>query len=227
MDDQSVHSRDGMTMSRTIAILALLLLCGLCSCSRKPVVKSVPSSLPANEAKALKESLAKLDQLLATRAKTIHGALAPPATSTEITTLRKGIDGSVVEALEIWYGWHNGTTDQQTSLLPLGRPLSIQEALDDKKLVQGRLFDGTPHKEMIKIMEDGSGDGYFLDITSKQPTALYSMLESPQPHFHCTLREFVEFIIAAYEKEILKDDPSQGTYDMDKYFALEREMLRK
>jgi hypothetical protein len=197
----------------------------------KSRTKSVSSSLSAEHARALNESLARLDKVLAEKAKTIHSKLAPPATDADIERLRAELGGSTVESLELWYRWHNGMTDKMAQLLPLGWPISIDDAIRERQMMMGGMVSffchSSPHRTMIKILDDGFGDGYFLNTTSSNPTVFYDMMEDPGGRHRFTLAEFVDFIAEAYEQGILVDDPRNPDMEFEKFQRFEEEFVRK
>jgi hypothetical protein len=212
-------------------LLALIAVAGwLCSCS-KPPMAATPLS-PA-EAQSLQESFARLDQVLAAKATSLHTNLAPPATAAEIAALRSALHGSsnfeggTNLVLEAWFGWHNGSTNLAVELLPLGRPNSIAEALEDYKLIQRLPLIDKLRKRSLKIMDDGAGDGYFLDVTAARPRVFYHMLEDGTPQYYGTLAEFVGFIATGFERGVLFVD-AQGKfgYDDKQYQALEQEHFK-
>jgi len=203
---------------------AVVFLC-LCSCS-KPT--SVPSVLDSSEAKALQASFERLDHVLAVKGVAIQTNLAPPASPTEIAKLRAALGGNKIDALEAWFCWHNGTAGTRTDLLPLGYPLTIAESLDDRKLIQKIPFVDKLRKSAIKIMDDGAGDGFFLDVTSASPTVFYHMLEDPTPQYYGSLHEFVDYIAGAFENGALfVDAAGRLKHDETKYQAWEKEHFKK
>lgn len=179
------------------------------------------------ERQALSASLSRLDEALANRAPSLHMKLAPPASPAEIARLRAALNQDKVEVLEAWYLWHNGTTDPATSLLPLGAPLSIEEALEDHGSIQRVPFVDKLRKSAIKLMDDGSGDGFFLDVTSTKPTVFYHMLEDPLPLSYGSLDQFVNFIATGFEAGVLRTNESGALdYDIQAYEQFEAEHLR-
>jgi len=212
-------------------LLALIAVAGLlCSCSKPPVAAT---PLSAAEAQALQESFARLDQVLAAKATSLHTNLAPPATAAEIAALRAALNGNsnfeggTNFVLEAWFGWHNGARVRGSSLLPLGEPLSIAEAVEDWKQMQGIPFVDKLRKRSLKILEDGSGDGFFVDVTAARPRVFYHMLEDGTPQYYGTLAEFVGFIATGFERGVLFVD-AQGKfgYDDKQYQALEQEHFK-
>jgi hypothetical protein len=205
-------------MIRPLVLVLSVLLLGSCS---KPGAANVALS-PA-EAQALQESFARLDQVLAAKASSLHTNLAPPATVAEIAALRSALNGSTNFVLEAWFGWHNGARVRGTSLLPLGSPISIAEALEDRKLIQRIPLVDKLRKRSLKILDDGAGDGFFVDVTSAQPQVFYHMLEDGTPLYYGTLAEFVNFIATGFERGVLFVDANgKFGYDEKQYQALEQ-----
>ena len=52
----------------------------------------------------------------------------------------------------------------QKRVTTLGYPLSVQESLDDREMEQKIALIDSLRKGSVKILEDGSGDGFFLDV---------------------------------------------------------------
>lgn len=208
-----------MTWRRAILVsLSISLIVFVSSCG--PEI--VGSSMTLAESQALKNSFDRLDAALVSQALEIHQELAPPATDAEIQKLRRALNGKRVESLEAWYRWHNGTIDH-TFLLPLGRPLSIAEALDHRSEIQTVPFVDDLRTSAIKLMDDGAGDGYFLDVTSPTPQVFYHMLEDPFPRYYGTMENFINYVARDYEDGIVfVNDSGQLDYD-DSEFAVKEE----
>jgi hypothetical protein len=176
----------------------------------------------------LSASLAKLDETLATKSAFIHAKLAPGATQKDIDTLRSGLGGAQIECLEVWYKWHNGCSGRITDVLPLGRMLSIAESLEDRKEIQNIPFVDAKRKSALKILEDGAGDGYFLDVESQNPRVFYHMLEDPFPRDYGTLEEFVSFIGDVHAAGVVtENEHGMAAYDLDRYKTIEAGYLKR
>ena len=113
------------------------------------------------------------------------------------------------------------------ALFGLGEPLSIAEAVADWQQIQGIPFVDKLRKRSLKILEDGSGDGFFVDVTVARPRVFYHMLEDGTPQYYGTLAEFVGFIATGFERGVLFVD-AQGKfgYDDKQYQALEQAHFR-
>jgi hypothetical protein len=177
---------------------------------------------------AFKASLAKLDDAVATKAPFLFAKLAPGATRDEIDTLRSGLGGAQIQCLELWYRWHNGCAGRITDLLPLGRMLSIAEALRDRQETQDIPFVDAKRKNALKILDDSAGDGFFLDIASPNPRVFYHMLEDPYPRDFGTLQEFVGFIGDVHAAGLASENEhGMVAFDLDRYQKIEAEYLEK
>ena len=186
------------------------------------------SSLSKKEQSDLSANLAKLDETLASKSPFIFAKLSPGATQQDIDTLRKELGGSQIECLEVWYKWHNGCADRITDVLPLGRMLSINESLDDRKQIQSVPFVDAKRKSALKILEDSAGDGFFLDIESQNPRVFYHMLEDPYPRDYGTLAEFVSFIRDVHAAGIVtKNEHGMAAFDLDRYQKIEAEYQKR
>jgi hypothetical protein len=176
---------------------------------------------------ALSASLAKLDDTLARKSPFIFAKLASPATAEDIRTLRIELGGAEIQCLELWYRWHNGCTGHITDVLPLGRMLSIAEALEDRKGIQGTPFVDAKRKSALKILDDGAGDGFFLDIVSPNPRVFYHMLEDPYPRDYGTLPEFVTFITDVHAAGLASENEhGMVAFDLDRYQKIEAKYLK-
>lgn len=184
----------------------------LCSCGQP---KSVSSTLSANDVGSLAKSLERLNEVLSSKAPQVFTNLAPPATAAEIARLREELGGAKIDVLEAWYGWHNGgASPQPVQLLPLGYLLSIDEALADRKAIQKIPLVDSLRKRSIKLLEDGAGDGFFMDPTTSNPSVFYHMLEEPTPIAYGTLKQFVDLIAECFASGacFLNED---GKFDFD------------
>jgi len=180
------------------------------------------------ERATLAASFHRLEQVLQTRGPSLYTNLAPPATAAELQPLRTALNGNTIEVLEAWYQWHNGTADRSTRLLPLGVPLSINESLEDRRSIQSIPFVDKLRKSSVKLMDDGSGDGFFLDVTAAKPTVFYHMLEDPFPLGFGTLDQFVDLIAQGFETGVLYTNASgEFEFDLDGFEAFEAAHLRK
>lgn len=177
---------------------------------------------------ALKAGLSNLADTLKDKSPFVFDKLAPAATAEELEGLRSALGGVRIECLEVWYGWHNGCEGQLTDVLPLGRMLSISEALDDRRRIQGVPFVDAKRRMALKILEDGAGDGFFLDIASANPRVFYHMLEDPYPRDYGTLEEFVTFIAEVHAAGIAsQDEHGMVAFDLPRYQKIEAEYLKR
>lgn len=189
---------------------------------------SVSSNLTSAEQEDMSKRLALLDATLEEHVPFILAKLAPPATDEDLAELWAGLGGSHIQSLELWYRWHNGCTDNKTDLLPLGRMLSISEALADRKAIQTIPFVDAKRRGALKILEDLAGDGYFLDVTSSRPRVFYQMLEDPWfPRDYGPLKDFVQFLVDVHAAGISSQD-KYGMVDFDpkEYDRIESTYLR-
>jgi hypothetical protein len=194
-----------------------------CSCS-KPAAVNVP--LSSAEAQTLAESFSRLDKVLAEKAPSLQTNLAPAASDAEIATLRTTLNGTNA-VLEAWFRWHNGAAKQNFGLLPLGNPLSIAESLEDRKGIKNIPFVEKLRKNSVKILDDGAGDGFFVDPTAQQPGVFYYMLEDPSPRNFGTMPQFLGFITKGFESGVLSAKPSgELSYDLKTYEAMEKDYLK-
>lgn len=202
----------------------LLLVVVLLGCGQPKVVSS---GMSQNERNSLSTALAKLDATLLDKTPLVADALAPPATDAELETLWSEFSGAKVECLEVWYRWHNGCTSRTIDVLPLGRVLSIEEAVDDRQQIQSVPFVDAKRRSAVKILEDGSGDGYFLDVTSPSPRVFYHMLEDPFPRYYGSLAEFVDFIESIHAAGLAsRNEHGMVSFDLERYQEMKSEYLQ-
>ena len=207
------------TLKRATTTMLTFLLLASVACSRVP---SVSSTMSPQDSQKLAAAFDRLDLILQAKAPTQYARLAGGATTAEIAKLRLSLDGSVVEVLEKWFAWHNGASAKECTLLPLGHLLSIDESLADRQMEESIPFIGGLRKRSIKILDDGAGDGFFLDVTSTNPLVFYHMLEDPHPRYYGTMAEFVDFIADGFETGVFSEKPSGDfNYDEAQYVTLE------
>jgi hypothetical protein len=210
---------------RVTCLLIVLMASSSLGCGREKVVNS---AISGKELDALRASLAKLEETLKTKSPFVFAKLAPAATDDEIKTLWNGLDGAQVQSLEVWYRWHNGCEGQFTDVLPLGRMLSIAEAIEDRKQIQTVPFVDAKRKSALKILEDGAGDGFFLDIASTRLRVFYHMLEDPYPRDYGTLEQFVTFIRDVHEAGLAKEKKDgMVEFDLKGYQTMEAEYFKR
>ncbi len=141
---------------------------------------------------------------------------------------RSELGGVQVECLELWYGWHNGREGNLTYVSPLGRMLPIGEALENRRMAQDIPFVDTKRKNAFKILDEGAGDGFFLDIASATPRVFYHMLEDPFPRDFGTLQEFVCFIADVHAAGIASEtEDGMVRFDLPRYQEVEAEYLAR
>ena len=171
--------------------------------------------------------MAQLDETLRKKSPFVASKLAPAATNEDLAALRAELGGVQIPSLELWYRWHNGCTMRTIDFLPLGRMLSIAEALEDRKMTQGVPFVDAKRKSALKILDDSAGDGFFLDIASSRPRVFYHMLEDPFPRDFGTLQQFVAFINDVHAEGLATEDENgMVRFDLDRYLRVEDEYLK-
>jgi hypothetical protein len=106
--------------------------------------------------------------------------------------------------------------------------LSITESLADRKMIRDIPFVDAKRKSALKIMDDGAGDGFFLDIASATPRVFYHMLEDPYPRDYGTLQEFVDFITDVHAAGLATErEKGMVEFDLPRYQKVEAEYLAK
>lgn len=176
----------------------------------------------------LKANFTKLDETLASKSAFVYAKLAPSATEGDIATLRSELGGAQIQCLELWYQWHNGCGGRFTDLLPLGRMLSLAEAIEDRKRTQSIPFVDAKRKIALKILADSAGDGFFLDIASPNPRVFYHMLEDPFPRDYGTMEEFVSFIDQVHAAGLASENEhGMVAFNLDHYKKIEADYLKK
>ena len=170
----------------------------------------------------LSKKLNKLDSVLQNVSPSVYARLLPPADEDSINALREGLGGVQNDYLELWFTWHNGSTGGSAGLLPLGGAHTIAEAIADRQL--NRSIPGLMprrHRD-IKLLDDGAGDGFFLDLSSPRGNVYYEMLEDPFPQSYGSFSQFLDFLYAVHAAGIAEIN-SRGVVVFDEvaYRALE------
>ncbi len=169
----------------------------------------------------LTQSLDQLDAVLKSKAPALHQQFADGATDEQIDQLRASLGGKSIHALEAWFKWHNGATEPMLELIPLGEVVSIEQAIEQRAL--SLQHASSLRANSIMILEDGAGDGYFVDLTNDPALVYYEMLEDPSPTYYGTLTEFTKYIAEAYESGIFRvDDQAVLDYNEDEFEANEQ-----
>jgi hypothetical protein len=211
-------------MSRLFYLIAACFLV-LPGCAKRDV--AVPSTMTSAEKQALEDRLRKLDEVLRDRSPFILDKLAPAATATDLGKLWAEIGGVKVDSLEVWYRWHNGCNGL-TQILPLGQTLSISEALADRKMMMDTPFVDSMRRRSLKILDDGAGDGFFVDIALASPRVFYHMLEDPFPRDYGTLQQFVSFVTDVHKAGVATEgENGKVEFDLSRYEKLEAEYLKR
>lgn len=184
------------------------------------------SRMSVSEKKSLTAELERLQTTLDDKSPFVAEKLASGATEAEILSFRSAVAGAQFDELEIWFKWHNGCKDRLTDLIPLGRMLSISEALENRKMLQSTPFVDAKIKRSLKLLEDLAGDGFYVDLTEPNPRVFYCMLEDPYPTYYGTLQEFVAFISEVHEAGLATPN-SNGMidFDQDRYEELKSKYL--
>lgn len=204
-------------MRGALLLSAVALFC--CVGCERP--QAVSSSMPKNEQEGLRTGLQQLEATLREKSPFIADALAPPATDDQLKLLWAELGGAQIECLETWYRWHNGCTSPTIDLIPLGRMLSIDEAVADRQQIQSIPLVDAQRQSAIKLLTDAAGDGFFLDAESPNPRIFYHMLEDPYPRYYGTLSQFVDFIESIHAAGLATKNEN-GMVDFD----YERSTLR-
>lgn len=211
-------------MRRAILLSAVSLHC-LVGCERP---QAVSSGMSKTEQRSLQTALQQLESTLRDRVPFIADALAPPATDAELKSLWAELDGAKIECLEKWYRWHNGCTSTTIDLIPLGRMLSIDEAINDRRQMQSIPIIDSKLRGAYKILEDLAGDGFYLDVANTNPRVFYCMIEDPYPRYFGSLSQFVGFIASVHAAGLAtKDANGLVEFDYDRYQELEATYLQR
>lgn len=211
-----------MLKARLLSAAALLLIGG---CDHP---QAVSSSMSKNDQEALRTALQQLESTLREKSPFIADALAPPATDADLKALRAELGGAQVECLEKWYRWHNGCTSPTIDLIPLGRMLSIDEAIDDRRQMQGIPIIDAKLRGSFKILEDLAGDGFYLDVSSTNPQVFYCMIEDPYPRYFGSMAKFIGFIESVHAAGLAtKAENGMVDFDFKRYQEMETAYLQR
>jgi hypothetical protein len=209
-------------MRGALLLSAVALFC--CVGCERP--QAVSSSMPKNEQEGLRTGLQQLEATLREKSPFIADALAPPATDDQLKMLWAELGGAQIECLETWYRWHNGCTSPTIDLIPLGRMLSIDEAINNRKQIQSILIIDSKLRGAYKILEDLAGDGFYLDVASPNPQVFYCMIEDPYPRYFGSLSEFIGFIESVHTAGLATKDEHGVDFDFQPYQELEAAYLQ-
>lgn len=106
--------------------------------------------------------------------------------------------------------------------------LSIAESIEDRRAIQSIPFVDTKRKQAIKLLDDGAGDGFFLDVSSSALRVFYHMLEDPWPTDYGPLDSFVEFLTQVHRAELAKvNENGMVDFDWEGYDAIQSDYLSK
>lgn len=98
----------------------------------------------------------------------------------------------------------------------------------DRELTKKIPFVDSKRKNALKLLDDGCGDGYFLDITTANPRVFYHMLEDPFPRDYGVLQDFVAFIADVHAAGLATEDEMGAvTFDLDRFQVLESKYLAR
>ena len=117
-----------------LLLLPALLIAG---CADQEPKKYPSVEMTESEVEALRAALARLDAAIAKTAPLMHSHLSPGASEEEISQLRSALGGAVHQPLEEWFSWRNGTEFYGVAYLPLGYPISIEQALMKREQTKG------------------------------------------------------------------------------------------
>ncbi len=210
-----------MKLPRLFLLVLLSTLAG-CTPAKPREVRLTP-----REAAHLKEQFSALDRALRDKAVFIEPRLAASALEEDLALLRTAFGGSKIEPLEAWFLWHNGSLKGGAPLLPLGWAVSISEALRERHAIRWiPLIDGR-RKKGIKILDDGAGDGFYVDLAPREPRVFYHMLQERDSYTDFgRIDEFVEFIAKVHAAGIASESkPGVVVFDDSRYTGLEKAYL--
>jgi hypothetical protein len=210
-----------MKLTPLCLLLAAVLLSG-CGRSRVESMR-----LEAADAARLSGQLTLLDSTLREKSPAIAVKLSPGISPAELQKLRDALDGAQIEPLEIWLQWHNGSSKGDALLLPLGFAQPLDASLVERKQVASIPFIAARRKLAFKLLEDGSGDGFFLDLSSPGGRVFYHMLEDGELFTDFgRLDEFAGFIAQVHQAGLAAvGEGGAVIFDLPRYAALEARYL--
>ena len=209
----------------TRSLLLLLFALFVCGCSQSnpiPDLKLSNQTLTNANLEDLGNKLNELDTVLQNVSPKVHARLLPPADDDSIRALREALGDIQNDYLELWFTWHDGSTGGSAGLLPLGGALTSSEAIADREL--NRSIPGLmPRRHHdIKLLDDGAGDGFFLDLSSPHGNVYYEMLEDPFPQSYGNFSQFLDFLHAVHKAGIADINPrGVVVFDESAYRSLE------
>lgn len=210
-----------------MGVVSVLTLSWLIGCGSKKV--TYPDvTMPPSDREALIAALDRIDVALAEKTPTLASFLNDGATDEEIEHLRQALGGAINEPLEIWFRWHNGSSQPGLALLPVGGLISLEDAIRIKEMESRIPLIPGYRRNAIKVLDDHAGDGYFLDLTADEPDIFYDMLEdrTPPSERQASLTDLATFIAICFERGLIfQDEFGLLDYDEDSYFKFESEFF--
>jgi hypothetical protein len=218
--------RQVMTLAGPKLKLPSILLLAVCFFTGCEQTKPNTTTMSDAERQELLTIQANVDAALIEHSPFIYWKLSPPATEAEFAMLRKYLGDRERPYLESWYKWHNGCRESPVELLPGGRFLSIAETIEDRNSIQKMTSVHARRKRDVKLLDDGSGDGFFLDLSSSTPRVYHEILENRNPTDFGTMSQFLEFIAKVHSSGIASlSGRNKILFDLPAYHKLEAEYL--
>jgi cell wall assembly regulator SMI1 len=137
--------------------------------------------MPAAVSDSMDELLSRYDSLLQSAAPQAYQSLQPGLTDAQIDQLETQYAITLPPDIRALYRWRNGTTPGQwVTAFPDHHFSPLVDALAEREALKQQLAEGpTPGQRMtavyiayrlpwIGILEDGFGDGYYLDPTRQE-----------------------------------------------------------
>lgn len=203
-------------------ILGLALVVGAVFMARSGLKKffyPTAPAMPAIVTPSFPDVIARLEKVLKAKAPHVLESLQPGLTTEQITNVEKQLGTQLPDEIKLLYQWRNGsarlTNGVINDFIPTHRFLSLEEALEEKSLVQSQTKSATllqqgatnifagHRKSWISLFSDGAGDGYFYDPKRKpsEGAVFYCFAETASYTFFPSVKNLLAAITECYEKE--------------------------
>lgn len=159
-----------------------------------------------DKAQDLQNALQSLDQIIKDKAQSLHDNLADGATDKQIVELQSEFNNEITPCIEQWFRWRNGSIKQFSEIIPLGELVSIEQVVEYRNQLKNSGLKRILRFNSVLLLEDGAGDGYFVDLQRSPPEVYYEMLEDPTPTYYGTMFEFVRYITEGYKSGVFSID---------------------
>lgn len=232
----------------TIGIVVLLVLVVGVFMARTGIRKffyPTASAMPVIVAPPISEVIARLESVLKAKAPHVLESLQPGLTTEQITNLEKQSGIQLTDEIKALYQWRNGSTRLTNGVIndfiPTHRFLSLEEAMEERSLIQNQIKDATilqkaaskifvgHRNSWISLFSDGAGDGYFFDPRRKssEGAVFYCFSETTSYTFFPSVKNLLAAITKCYEQEVFQIKKGSNPPELEENFELAEKIWRE